>query len=553
MNTCDKRFAVLFLWLIILFINTNSIVSGNNADATISKLQTKLEKAAKDTSRLNAMLDISKYYLQLNSDSSLIYAKKAYKLSERIHYKKVASSFNLGRCYDFFDDFYNAKKYFFKAYDEAQKSGNNKELFSILSCIGNSCYMLEDDTEALNYFNKAFALAYNYESHFNALINLGSVHTALENYTKAEDYLNKALKLSTYKNNKNDISYTYNRFGDVYFMLEKDDTSLYFFQKALRIAGSENILLKSHSMVCIARGYLATSQFDKGIKIAREAESLLQSNKNITASKDIYEYLSMLYDSVGQPQMALKYHRMYLELKDSIFNIEKNKQLSFLNVEFETKQKEIQIENLEQENRFRKILGLTYVIVGLLIIMVMFYLIKNYRQKNKILALEKERISQQKEKEILDKKKLKLKLLEKDREILTHILQINQQKEVLTDVRTEIDEIIHNYKPEEIQSSVAQLKSSINTRINLSDDWKQIKLHFEKIHPNFFSSLKTDFPDLTLNDLKYCAYSKLRFSSKEISRIMNINPRSVQVSRYRLKKKMNIPEEINFNDYIEAR
>ena len=145
-----------------------------------------------------------------------------------------------------------------------------------------------------------------------------------------------------------------------------------------------------------------------------------------------------------------------------------------------------------------------------------------------------------------------MKLDEKHREILTHAIQINQQKEVLTSVQSEIINIIKLEEPEKIINSLKQLTSEVKTRIDLSDDWYQIKLHFEKVHPEFFQKLISEFPGLTVNELKLCAYTKLKFSNKEIGRLLNINSSSVQVSRYRLKKKINFPEEVNFDDFIHS-
>ena len=101
-------------------------------------------------------------------------------------------------------------------------------------------------------------------------------------------------------------------------------------------------------------------------------------------------------------------------------------------------------------------------------------------------------------------------------------------------------------------TKLKQLNAAIKSKLDLSDDWDQIKVHFEKVHPEFFIRIKDDYPDLTVNDLKLCAYSKLKFSNKEIGRLLNINTSSVQVSRYRLKRKMNLPEEINFDDFVHG-
>lgn len=71
-----------------------------------------------------------------------------------------------------------------------------------------------------------------------------------------------------------------------------------------------------------------------------------------------------------------------------------------------------------------------------------------------------------------------------------------------------------------------------------------------KVHPLFFETLKAKHPDLSVNELKMCAYTKLNMNGKEISRLLNTNPNSVQMARYRLKRKMNLPETVSFNDYL---
>ncbi|MCB0427487.1 MAG: hypothetical protein KDD16_09310, partial [Mangrovimonas sp.] len=61
---------------------------------------------------------------------------------------------------------------------------------------------------------------------------------------------------------------------------------------------------------------------------------------------------------------------------------------------------------------------------------------------------------------------------------------------------------------------------------------------------------KNNHPDLTSNDLRLCAYLRLNLTSKEIAPLLNISPKSVEVKRYRLRKKMNLPHEDSLTDYI---
>ena len=190
-----------------------------------------------------------------------------------------------------------------------------------------------------------------------------------------------------------------------------------------------------------------------------------------------------------------------------------------------------------------------YIIIGISVFLAFFYFIKNMRQKVKILQYERERLMQQREQEKLKKQALELELDLKHSEILNNVLQINQQKELFTSILTDVDKIIKS-EPEKIMGYVKLLTEGIKNKIDLSDDWEQIKLYFEKVHPGFFDNLKNDYPDLLLSDLKLITYTKLKFSNKEIGRLLDINPGSVQVCRYRLKKKMNIPEEVNFVNFM---
>ena len=63
---------------------------------------------------------------------------------------------------------------------------------------------------------------------------------------------------------------------------------------------------------------------------------------------------------------------------------------------------------------------------------------------------------------------------------------------------------------------------------------------FNNADKDFIKKLKSIHPNLTPNDLRLCAYLRLNLSSKEIAPLLNISPRSVEVKRYRLRKKMEL-------------
>ena len=74
--------------------------------------------------------------------------------------------------------------------------------------------------------------------------------------------------------------------------------------------------------------------------------------------------------------------------------------------------------------------------------------------------------------------------------------------------------------------------------------------HFDKVHSDFVVGLKEKHPTITGNELKLCAYLRMNLSTKEIAQLMNISVRGVEISRYRLRKKLELPTEISLFDYL---
>lgn len=78
---------------------------------------------------------------------------------------------------------------------------------------------------------------------------------------------------------------------------------------------------------------------------------------------------------------------------------------------------------------------------------------------------------------------------------------------------------------------------TIDRNLNNEDDWKFFEEAFNNADKEFLKKIKTAHPNLTNNDLKLCAYLRLNLSSKDIAPLLNISLRSVEIKRYRLRKK----------------
>lgn len=136
-------------------------------------------------------------------------------------------------------------------------------------------------------------------------------------------------------------------------------------------------------------------------------------------------------------------------------------------------------------------------------------------------------------------------LLEKEQELLTLSTQLLHNKQYFKEIKADL---------KALKSNNTQLLTDINYNINLAlegeDEWKVLSKHFNAVFEGFYEKLITLHPDLTEVELRHCMFIKLHMSTKEISNIMLIDPRSVQTARYRIKKKMELDEDVDLRTYL---
>ena len=103
---------------------------------------------------------------------------------------------------------------------------------------------------------------------------------------------------------------------------------------------------------------------------------------------------------------------------------------------------------------------------------------------------------------------------------------------------------------EEGNRNVKSVITTINKNINEEDSWNVFVDAFNNADKDFLKKIKAAHQSLTPNDLRLCAFLRLNLSSKEIAPLLNISVRSVEIKRYRLRKKMDLSHEQGLVEYI---
>ena len=175
---------------------------------------------------------------------------------------------------------------------------------------------------------------------------------------------------------------------------------------------------------------------------------------------------------------------------------------------------------------------------------------KHYRiRQEKLIAKnqrEMELTKAQNEKEIIKIKneQLQKEFRSKSNELAASTLSIIRKNELLTKVK---EELVSNTQNRDFTKPLVDI---IDKSLKKNDDWELFKEAFNNADRKFMKKLKKAHPQLTPNDIRLCAYLRLNLSSKEIAPLFNISPRSVEIKRYRLRKKMNLSHDSNLTDYI---
>ncbi|MDY2585803.1 helix-turn-helix and ligand-binding sensor domain-containing protein [Winogradskyella aquimaris] len=192
----------------------------------------------------------------------------------------------------------------------------------------------------------------------------------------------------------------------------------------------------------------------------------------------------------------------------------------------------------------------TYIIVGLLLLIGIQYFNSRYYQLQKQKLIEKkqrelelEQLENQRQLIQFKNQNLQLDIENKNRELGTATMNLVKRNELLNNIK---DALSKSKSLDDVRGVI----KLINTNLNNTSDWKLFEEAFNNVDKDFMKRIKTLHPTITPNDLRLCAYLRLNLSSKEIAPLLNISHKSVEVKRYRLRKKMGLDHEQSLTDYI---
>ncbi|MGN0033156.1 MAG: hypothetical protein ACI358_05195 [Candidatus Limimorpha sp.] len=258
------------------------------------------------------------------------------------------------------------------------------------------------------------------------------------------------------------------------------------------------------------------------VSCLRLKSSVLKALRNYEQAFACLDNMIVLQDSVAKIQNMQEVNQLIL--KQDIIKIEND---------YRHRQAIAELEHSKQNMRFITIivvLALSVVIVSLLL-------------NRKRILLKNKQI-----KEDLLKKELEAR----NRELASNVISLMKKNETFSEIIGKIETIKDNAVEDDTKEALAKVAKEIEKTIE-GNFWNEFELRFKQVYSDFYDRLIAQYPQLTNNDIRLCAFLKMNLSTKEIASITGQNVRSIDKGRERLRERLGISnnKSISLTSFIQ--
>jgi len=487
-------------------------------------------------------------------DSAFSNSKRSLKLfktlGDTIHYAMVLG--NISSTYNEMGNYREALEYSFKAATIFDKIKDSVNLAKRYGTIANIYLDMGNNNKGLMFLQRAGSLVDENRSsglYNNIIFNMATVFHDLGLYDSALQMYYKALSHYATVNDEEGVAIAHQNIGLTYS--EKGDLDLAIkhlmegYRRFSRLSTVRNIpyVLSDIGLVYSKKGRSDSSMYflNKALEIAGKYQLIQEEQR-------IYYKFYQVYKSMNEPGKALLYYEKYSDVSDSIDNERIGEKIAELSSKFDSDMKDQKIKQLILNEKISEAKTRTTLIGGglILIIVVLVVAILYYRKHTQARLLTIKGKLLEKEKTELDKE-----LSFKQKLLTSHALHMTQKNRILQNIRKAVNDVLPEV-PDETKSKVKRLQMELNKSLRYDKDWELFSRYFSELNNDFFEKLKSINPDVTQYDLRLAALLRMKMNIKEASAVLNIEPDSVKTARYKLRKKLGLSPERDLVEFISG-
>lgn len=300
------------------------------------------------------------------------------------------------------------------------------------------------------------------------------------------------------------------------------------------------IATNNYILFCMSSG-----QFDKALEMCDINMPLIDQYQLWHAKSNLYTIKSLIYVQMNNYKRAYEYQDSAMAISQRMFNADNEEKIDELITQFETFSANREKEAV-QKVYFKKNMIILLLVVSLAISAIAIYLLRLHNRKQrdnkKMLETKIETIEQDHKKEMqMSSDELEVK----NRELTTYAMRMAQVNDLLNKILANKDLLTGTGDP-----AIAGIINDIKSLKLQEISWDTFKVYFEQIHHSFFIDLQRAHPNLTAGETRMCAFIIMHLSTKDIATLTNRSVRTVETIKYRLGKKLNLPEGVTLTTYL---
>ena len=396
----------------------------------------------------------------------------------------------------------------------------------------------------------------NQTGYYFASMSLVSSYIGTGMFDQADSLLTQNTDILSYPDPRLSASFSVSKAAIMFYQGRKTE-ALTQLQKVAENKGEIRVLPEFHeAMLELSEHLRSNGAHDSAWRIAERTLKFARKNSIYSLAFKSLSIMAEYMKADGAKDRALELTREAMSYKDSLF-VEIGKEI-FDETEHKFKNQilkaEIQKLNVEGSlNHTKLVVSILAALVLLLILLIViaFLLIRNKRANQMRVDAElKMQLAEQDKKlneSSLENMHLAMQL--KEQELIYHTMQSANLIQTNRSIKDRLEDFQFRFQKKKDQDEFSQTLSDIN-RDAKQDPMAEFESIFRQIHRNFYEKLLQISGDLSKTELQTCALLRLNLSSKDIARVLNVSPASVDVTRSHIRKKLGLDQNQNLSGYL---
>ena len=482
-------------------------------------------------------------------------AQRALELSESIQYKKgiLESSASLARVDMNLGQYERAIQQYQKVLQLAEEVDSVRHQAYAKYSLGNIYQKLKQFNNALKNFEESLKIfeQLNDKKWVGILYNgIGIVYLQLDEKEKGTAMLTNSLNIFLENGLEPLTGMPISNLAQQYFDEKQYEIALQYYQKSLNISKkSADVKSEAIQLANIGLVMREMKQFDLSIDYTKQALAIAEEYQFNKLVVDFSKDLAETYKETRQFQQAVVYYEKFNTLSDSLLNDRVKQQVDKLQIAYENERKEKEsiareqeIMTLKQEKQLSFLINIGILALVLFSGFAIWMLFSKNKTKRQLME------SELKNKEI-EKDRLKQQLTFREQDLTNFALDISRKNDFAHRLHDRLEALMKS-DPKEIKEKARKLYFSVANHLKINDDFKEFQMNVDTVNQDFYHKLDDQFPDLTMNEKQLCGLIRLNLTTKDIAAIKNISPKSVEMGRYRLRKKMKLEQGTEIGEFL---